>query len=330
MAYRNQDQQRPDRGSRYRSQDDHRERSARGDYGQGHYAGYGNFGQGNYQGNYDQSGRDQSARSDWGRNDWDRGAASSQYRQGQGGQRDWDTSRESGDVGYGRPDEYNRDYYTGGTYAGSSADQNSSFGSNRYDVNRYEQDDFGSRSNYYGQGSNQSADYGYGYGSTGSRMRNQSGSSSDRGWSEPFGEGQQYSSERGWQGSRGAQGSGWSSGLHRGKGPKGYTRTDDRIKESISERLREDAHIDASEITVTVSGGKVTLDGTVDSRQAKNHAEDIVEHCGCDDVQNNLRVQKSESMSPGKYGTSTTMTGATGSGASLGTGSDTETKRRNN
>lgn len=83
-------------------------------------------------------------------------------------------------------------------------------------------------------------------------------------------------------------------GLHRGKGPKGYQRSDDRVKEMICERLRDDPHIDASEITVNVSAGKVTLEGTVDSRHAKNAAEDIVEQCGCEDVQNNLRVQRGQ------------------------------------
>jgi len=86
---------------------------------------------------------------------------------------------------------------------------------------------------------------------------------------------------------------------HRGKGPKGYQRTDERIKEMISERLSDDHDIDATEITVTVQGGKVTLEGTVDSRRAKNAAEDIVEQCGCQEVQNNLRVSRQSEQAQG-------------------------------
>ena len=42
----------------------------------------------------------------------------------------------------------------------------------------------------------------------------------------------------------------------------------------------------------TLAGGEVTLDGTVDSRFARRHAEDLAEGCsGVRHVQNNLRVQ---------------------------------------
>jgi osmotically-inducible protein OsmY len=81
-------------------------------------------------------------------------------------------------------------------------------------------------------------------------------------------------------------------GQHRGKGPKNYQRSDERLREMLSERLHDDPHVDASEITVTVQGGKITLEGTVDSRHTKNRIEDIAEQLGAHDVQNNLRVQK--------------------------------------
>jgi hypothetical protein len=82
------------------------------------------------------------------------------------------------------------------------------------------------------------------------------------------------------------------SGPHRGKGPKGYQRSDDRLKEMLCERLRDDPHIDASDVSVSVQNGRVTLDGTVDSRSTKNLIEDVAEQFGVDDVQNNLRVQR--------------------------------------
>ncbi len=59
-----------------------------------------------------------------------------------------------------------------------------------------------------------------------------------------------------------------SSGGFRGRGPKGYVRSDERIREEVCELLA-DADVDASEITVTVEDGEVTLLGTVDSRHAK-------------------------------------------------------------
>tara|TARA_R110002020_G_scaffold26514_32_gene86053 strand:+ start:786 stop:1376 length:591 start_codon:yes stop_codon:yes gene_type:complete len=79
---------------------------------------------------------------------------------------------------------------------------------------------------------------------------------------------------------------------HRGRGPKGYVRSDARIEEDVNDRLTEDAFVDAREVSVTVSDREVTLDGTVDSRQAKRHAEDCADSVsGVTHVQNNLRVQ---------------------------------------
>ena len=60
-----------------------------------------------------------------------------------------------------------------------------------------------------------------------------------------------------------------SGASHRGKGPKGYTRSDDRIREDVNDRLSDDDMLDASDITVTVSGGEVTLEGRVGPRQGK-------------------------------------------------------------
>lgn len=78
---------------------------------------------------------------------------------------------------------------------------------------------------------------------------------------------------------------------HEGRGPKGYRRSDERIREDVSDRLTDDPFIDASDIEVEVSGGEVTLSGTVDSRMARRRAEDIAERCsGIVHVQNNLRV----------------------------------------
>ena len=79
---------------------------------------------------------------------------------------------------------------------------------------------------------------------------------------------------------------------HRGRGPANYTRSDDRILEDACDRLTEDWGVDASDIQVTVQGGEVTLDGTVNSRRDKRRAEDVVDDVsGVNHVQNNLRTQ---------------------------------------
>ena len=79
---------------------------------------------------------------------------------------------------------------------------------------------------------------------------------------------------------------------YRGRGPKGYKRSDSRVQEDVNDRLADDPYVDASEIEVAVSGGEVTLSGTVDSRQARRRAEDIAEQVsGVGYVQNNLRVR---------------------------------------
>lgn len=82
-----------------------------------------------------------------------------------------------------------------------------------------------------------------------------------------------------------------ASGAHRGKGPRDYRRSDERILEDVCDRLSDDSFIDASEIDVKVSGSEVVLTGSVDSREAKRRAEDLAESIsGVTNVQNNLKV----------------------------------------
>lgn len=80
---------------------------------------------------------------------------------------------------------------------------------------------------------------------------------------------------------------------HRGRGPSGYRRTDERISEEVHERLTDDPWLDASSIDVSVENGEVTLTGTVNEREAKHRAERLIEDmAGVSHVQNNLRVRK--------------------------------------
>ena len=93
---------------------------------------------------------------------------------------------------------------------------------------------------------------------------------------------------------------GWNVGYgndrgqsYRGRGPKNYQRSDDRIREDVCERLAMDHDVDASEIEVNVQDGIVSLNGSVNERHAKRLAEDICESVrGVKDVQNNLRVTR--------------------------------------
>jgi osmotically-inducible protein OsmY len=83
-----------------------------------------------------------------------------------------------------------------------------------------------------------------------------------------------------------------SNGSHRGKGPKNYRRSDERIREEIQDRLTDDEHIDASNIEVEVKAGEITLMGLVDQRSSKRRAEDIAESIsGVTHVENRLKVQ---------------------------------------
>ena len=78
-----------------------------------------------------------------------------------------------------------------------------------------------------------------------------------------------------------------------GVGPRGYRRSDERIEEEVVQRLAEADWVDASEVAVEVSDGVVTLEGTVESREARRAAEDLVaEVAGVLDVINRLRPQQ--------------------------------------
>jgi len=78
-----------------------------------------------------------------------------------------------------------------------------------------------------------------------------------------------------------------------GRGPKGYVRSDERIREDVCDRLSDDDEIDARDITVTVKSAEVILEGTVNDRRSKHRAEDIAESVsGVKDVTNHLRARK--------------------------------------
>jgi osmotically-inducible protein OsmY len=84
--------------------------------------------------------------------------------------------------------------------------------------------------------------------------------------------------------------------IHRGKGPKGYRRSEERIREDAYDRLTDDDRVDATNIQVQMEGDDVVLSGSVNSREEKRRAEDLVERVsGVRNVQNRLRVERDES-----------------------------------
>src|SRR6185369_5457276 len=82
-----------------------------------------------------------------------------------------------------------------------------------------------------------------------------------------------------------------TSGPYAGRGPRGYQRSDERIREDVCERMCECGELDASEIEVRVSNAEVTLLGTVHDRHDKRLAEDLTDRVsGVREVHNQIRV----------------------------------------
>jgi hypothetical protein len=78
-----------------------------------------------------------------------------------------------------------------------------------------------------------------------------------------------------------------------GRGPKGYVRSDERIREEVCEKLTAHSEINPRGMQVTVSEGLVTLEGVVESRQQKRSIEDLVDEVvGIKDIHNHLTIDK--------------------------------------
>lgn len=118
--------------------------------------------------------------------------------------------------------------------------------------------------------------------------------------------------DRPWTGDRGSHASGrWNREYgsstdtnepsYAGRGPKDYQRSDERIREEISDRLTDDHRVDASDVVVEVRSCEVTLSGTVNDREQKRRAEDLAESVsGVREVTNQLRVAKSDDRANGR------------------------------
>jgi osmotically-inducible protein OsmY len=181
----------------------------------------------------------------------------------------------------------------------------------------------------YGGGHGEGIDYGRsGYGQSGSGRSGYGQSDYGRGDYRNREYGRGDSEERSWWDRTSDEVSSWFGDEEaekrrerdknmRGKGPRNYSRSDERIKEDINDRLSDDPFVDASDIDVTVANGEVTLTGTVDHRSTKRRAEDLAEAVsGVKNVENRLRVsQVTGSQNSGLSGMNN-PSGSTGSQSS--------------
>ncbi|WP_265920464.1 BON domain-containing protein [Cupriavidus nantongensis] len=105
-----------------------------------------------------------------------------------------------------------------------------------------------------------------------------------------------------------SRGNAWRD-LPRGRdrvGPKGYQRSDERIREDICERLAHARHVDVRDVEVEVQGGVVRLTGNVRDRRQKYCIEDIVDDVfGVQEIHNAVRLG-----APGAFGVSGITEGA--------------------
>lgn len=221
---------------------------------------------------------------------------------------------------------YSSDY---GYQGGSEADR---YGNTSYGKQYYEERDRNQRNMQAGTGNMYGNDYGrrdYGrsqlgsnYGSSGSSFQNQGyGTSADQyrsdfqrrsSYGRDYNNDYNQRSDRDWWDRTRDKVASWfgdddadrrrnmdqqyQGGSYRGKGPKDYQRSTDRIREDVCERLSYDDRVDASNIEVQVEGNEVVLTGTVHSKAEKRRAEDVAESImGVRNVENRLRVDKEAS-----------------------------------
>lgn len=239
-----------------------------------------------------------------------------------------------GGGGYGMyPDDYNKtsnrnmggDYNTnyGNNYRRQDwgrANVDSGMGYNDYDRN-YNDYDRGSRNrNGYSEGYGYAGDYNTGYYGTGNMNYNRNSDDWQRTSDQRNRHENNYRNtimgrnDRDWWDRTKDEVSSWfgdddaerrrrrdemkASGGYRGRGPKDYHRSEDRIREDVCDRLTDDDMLDATNIQVQIQGDNVILSGTVHNREQKRRAEDVAESIsGVRDVENRIRVDHNDNSS---------------------------------
>ncbi|HYH14914.1 MAG TPA: BON domain-containing protein [Flavisolibacter sp.] len=235
---------------------------------------------------------------------------------------------------------YGNDFNPGGYVRGS---QGGSFGRS-LGYNPYDDQEHPHRRNMnaanYNQGNQYSGDRGQvmGGGGVGNGYRSSYaggyGATGNTYVDSRMGEGRNYNSDRNWWDRAKEQVSSWLGddnkdsykgmneqrmGVNRGKGPRGYSRSAERIREEVCDRLAEDSWLDASDIEVQIQGDEVVLSGSVHSREDKRRAEDLVESVsGVRNVENRIRIGRSEDTISGNTSSNrTTGTETLGSDRSM-------------
>lgn len=78
-----------------------------------------------------------------------------------------------------------------------------------------------------------------------------------------------------------------------GFGPKGYRRSDQKLKDEARLLLNQDPILDSSNINIEVFNNVIYLRGFVDSRKDKKRAELLIEDIfGIEDIQNQLKIMR--------------------------------------
>lgn len=266
--------------NRYNQENEHRRNENSGNYSNTGYSSqnrddYNNEGYGSYNNDYENRVRYGNQQSDWRDNRY------SQYNREQD---------------YNSSNAWNRNQgYAGntGNYGSQDWRRGNEYGS------QYGMGNHGSSSNYgtdYRQGSQD-------------RYRTSSGYYGNRGYADQNYNAGRHEHDRDWWDRTRDEVSSWfgdedadrrrrmdkiQAGKYKGKGPKDYRRSEDRIREDVCDRLTDDDMLDASNIQIHVQGDEVILTGSVDSREQKRRAEDIVDSIsGVKNVENRIRVDHS-------------------------------------
>jgi osmotically-inducible protein OsmY len=153
-------------------------------------------------------------------------------------------------------------------------------------------------SNYRGNDAQQSVYGSAGFGSLGTGSSSSYGS----GYGSGYGAGSSYGSSMrqefnpgssSFAGHGGPYSGKQTPASYYGKGPKSFKRSDERIKEELSELYTRHHDIDASDIELEVKDGEVTLSGSVPERRMKYLAEELAENSmGVREVNNQIRVKR--------------------------------------
>lgn len=159
---------------------------------------------------------------------------------------------------------------------------------------------------YEGRGG---AGYGGGYGSNYGSTFGGPAQRSGQGFGSEYGSGYGTS---GYGGTRTEWGGGETAERRR-QGPKGFQRSDDRLREQVVERLME-TDIELRDVECNVKDGVVTLTGTVGSRRCRHEIENIADSVwGVKEVNNNVRVARDDqsgSFTEGKPGSERSSSGS--------------------